>query len=137
MKKILISILIILLLVMIYFAFAKGISFLGIKSINSIKTESQKLDSDFNQSRELYQITYPEEVDGLEEAIKTLKISKQEYENKSSYNSETESMSGVQVKKYMIHYLWTILGNYRKDRGVQSLNLDLKQKMFMIWNLLY
>lgn len=126
MKKILISILIILLLVLTYFSLAKGIGFLNIKSINDIKTASSKLDSDFNQANELSNKTYPQEVQGLEDAIKKLKISKQEYENKNLYNSDKLSIGTVEIKTYKIHYLWTILGNYRKDRGVQSLNLDLK-----------
>ena len=126
MKKILISILIILLLVLCYFALAKGIGFLKIKSINNIKEASNKLDNDFNEANELSNKTYPSEAEGLEEAVKQLKLAKQQYENKSSYTSEENMLGTVQVKTYKIHYLWTILGNYRKDRGIQSLNLDLK-----------
>lgn len=126
MKKILISVIIVLLLILSSFALAKGIGFLKIKSINDIKTASSKLDGDFNEANELSNKTYPEEVEGLEEAIKKLKISKQEFENKNLYNNEKVSLGTVEVKTYKIHYLWTILGNYRKDRGVQSLNLDLR-----------
>ena len=126
MKKILITILIILLLVLGYFALAKGIGFLNIKSINNIKEASQKLETDFSEANELSNKTYPVEVEGLEEAIKKLKISKQEYENKKLYNPEENSVGTITVKEYKIHYLWTILGNYRKNSGVQSLSLDLK-----------
>lgn len=126
MKKLLISILIILLLVLCYFAIANGINFLKIKSINNIKEVSNKLENDFNEANELANKTYPAEVQGLEEAIKQLKISKQEYENKNLYNTEENTLGVIEIKTYKIHYLWTILGNYRKDRGVQSLNLDLK-----------
>ncbi len=126
MKKILISILIILLLVLSFFALAKGISFLNIKSINNIKEASTKLENGFNEANELSNKTYPSEAQGLEDAIKELKISKQQYENKNLYNSQEDSLGNVEIKTYKIHYLWTILGNYRKDRGVQSLNLDLK-----------
>lgn len=126
MKKILISVLIILLLVLSYFALAKGIGFLKIKSINDIKNASNKLESDFNEANELSNKTYPTEVEALESAIKQLKISKQEYENKNLYNTDENSLGTIEIKTYKIHYLWTILGNYRKDRGVQSLSLDLK-----------
>lgn len=126
MKKILISVLIILLLILSYFAFAKGIRFLNIKRLNNIKEANTKLQNDFNEANELSNRTYPLEVEGLEEAIKELKISKQEYENKKLYGTEENSIGALEVKTYKIHYLWTILGNYRKDRGVQSLNLDLK-----------
>ena len=59
MKKILISILIILLLVLVCFSMIKGIGFLKIKSINDIKSSSAKLDNDFNEARELSNKTYP------------------------------------------------------------------------------
>jgi len=125
-KKILISVLIILLLVLSYFALAKGIGFLKIKSINDIKNASNKLENDFNEVNELSNKTYPAEVADLEEAIRQLKISKQEYEDKNLYSTEENSLGTIEIKTYKIHYLWTILGNYRKDREIQSLTLDLK-----------
>lgn len=126
MKKILISVIILLLIILSAFALTKGINFLNIKSINDIKAASNKLENDFNEANELSNKTYPAEVEGLEEAIKKLKISKQEYESKNLYNKEQTSLGTLEIKTYKIHYLWTILGNYRKDRGVKTLNLDLK-----------
>lgn len=126
MKKILISVLIILLLILSYFALAEGIGFLKIKSINDIKNASIKLDNEFNEANELSNKTYPSEVEALESAIKQLKINKQKYDNINLYNSEESSLGTIQIKTYKIHYLWTILGNYRKDRDIQALTLDLK-----------
>lgn len=126
MKKILISVLIILLLILSYFSLAKGITFLKIKSINNVKTASDKLENDFNEANELSNKTYPTEVEGLENAIKQLKIAKQEYENKSLYSTDENSIGTMEIKTYKIHYLWTILGNYKEDRDLESLTLDLK-----------
>ena len=126
MKKILILVIIILLLIITCFAIFKGIGFLNIKGFNNIKEANNTLKNDFDKASELSNKTYPAEVDGLEEAIRKLKISKQEYESKSIYNPEDGVSNTVEIKTYKIHYLWTILGNYRKDRGIQSLNLDLK-----------
>lgn len=126
MKKILISILIILLLILSYFVLAKGISFLKIKSINNIKQARFQLESSFNLSKELSNKTHPIEVEGLEEAIKKLKIAKQDYENKKAFGAQQNSITTIEIKSYKIHYLWTRLGNYRKDRKVESLALDLK-----------
>lgn len=127
MKKILISILIILLLILGYFIIAKGLNvgFIQIAGIDGIKEQSSKLNADFEEANTLSNKTYPEEVEGLEEAIKQLKISKQEYENKKLYSDEETAITSVEIKKYKIHYLWTVLGNYKEDRGVQSLTLDL------------
>lgn len=128
MKKILISVLIILLLALTFVAFYKGLNLgiIKIDSIKNIKSQSAKLEEDLNQANELSNKTYPSEVEGLEEAIRKLQISKQDYENKSLYSNEGNALGTIEVKTYTIHYLWTILGNYRKDRGVRSLNLDLK-----------
>lgn len=128
MKKLLMSILIVLVLILIFLSFYNGINigFIKIPSIKQIKEESATLDENLQTANELSNKTYPEEVEGLEEAIRQLKISKQEYENKKAYSNNEEELGTIEIKTYTIHYLWTILGNYRKDRGVESLNLDLK-----------
>lgn len=128
MKKILIFILIILLLTFTYFTFSKGMSLgkMKINSVKDIKNENIKLDESFNKANELVNVRYRSEVDNLENAIKQLKVAKQEYESKNIYQGENSTIKPVQLKTYTIHYLWTIIGNYRKDRGIQTLNLDLK-----------
>ena len=128
MKKILIAILIIILLVLSYVIFAKSINigFIKVDSIKDIKAASSNLENKFEEANELSNKTYPNEVDNLENAIKSLKLSKQEYDNKKAYAKDDEEIGATQIKKYEIDYLWTVLGNYRKDRGVNVLNLDLK-----------
>lgn len=128
MKKILIAILIILLLVLTYVILANGISIgnFKIKSIKNIKLASTNLNEDEKKANLLVDETYPTETQALEEAIKNLKIAKQKYESKNIYNTDATALTATQVNVYKIHYLWTRLGNYRKDRDVKSLNLDLK-----------
>ena len=126
MKKILISIIILLLLIATCFAVFKGIKFAKIKSVKDIKTETQKLDANIQSAEKLANETYPKKVQTLEDAIKNLKLAKQQYENKKPTDPNSTTITTLEVKTYKIHYLWTILGNYRKDDGVRSLNLDLK-----------
>ena len=126
MKKILISVIIVLLLITTCFAIFKGISFAKIKSIKDIKSASNTLDKHIEESEKLANQEYPSQVQTLEDAIKNLKLAKQEYESKNIYNAEQVNIGALEVKTYKIHYLWTILGNYRKDEGVRSINLDLK-----------
>lgn len=128
MKKILISILIVLLLILTSVVLTKGINLgiIKIDSIKDIKEKSAKLDQDLNKANEISNKTYPNEVEGLEEAIRKLKISKQEYENKKINSTDDNALGTVEIKTYAIHYLWAVLGNYRKDRGVKTLNIDLK-----------
>ena len=126
MKKILISVLIVLLLITVCFAIFKGITFVKIKSINDVKSASNKLEEDTEKAEKLSMQEYPSKVQNLEDAIKNLKLAKQEFENKKPINSDELNIGAVEVKTYKIHYLWTILGNYKKDEGARSLNLDLK-----------
>ena len=126
MKKLLISVLILLLIILLVFVFVKGISFLKISSVNSIKQESKILNKKYDQASEISSKTYPEKIEEIEQAIKKLKISKEKFEKKNIKNKDKTSLGTVEIKTYKIHYLWTIIGNYKKDRGVQTLNLDLK-----------
>jgi len=125
-KKILIAFLIVLLIILTVFALTKGIKVFKINSVESVKTASDNLDKKYNEANELSSKTYPNEVDELKEAIKSLKSAKKEYENKNVNSNAKNSLNTISTKTFKIHYLWVILGNYRKDRGVQTLNLDLK-----------
>lgn len=128
MKKILISVLIVLLLVLTYIVLSKGlnIGFIKISSLNNVKEKSISLDENLSKANEVCNQKYPAEVEGLEEAIRKLKISKKDYENKKVYNEENEEIGTVEIKTYAIHYLWTILGNYKEDSGVKTITLDVK-----------
>lgn len=128
MKKILISVLIVLLLVLAYIVLSKGldIGFIKISSLNSVKEKSIELDENLDKANEVCEQKYPAEVKGLEDAIEKLKNSKKNYENKKVYNEEKEEIGTLEIKTYAIHYLWTILGNYREDSGVQTITLDVK-----------
>ena len=126
MKKILMSILIVLLLISNYFLIWHGIKLFNVKSIQEIKQASQEVTDKLYNANELNNQTYPNEYKELEDAIESLKKSKQEYENKTKYNSEGEKVGALEVKTYKIHYLWAILGNYKKEENLKSLNLDLK-----------
>ena len=126
MKKILISIIIILLLVLSYFIIWHGIGIVKISSVNDIKYASEKLDEDFAYADELASQRYPNKCKKLDEAITSLKTSKKEYESKNKYNTGDGQIGAVEIKNYKIHYLWTILGNYKEEENLKSLNIDLK-----------
>ena len=128
MKKILLAILTIILIVLTYIVLARSLSIAGFKieSISDIKSASDNLNADTNKANDLVDQVYPTEMSSLEEAIKNLKIAKQKYEAKNVYNTNEGELGAVQIDTYKIHFLWTRLGNYRKDRAVRSLNLDLK-----------
>lgn len=128
MKKILISIIIILLIGLGYIIGVKGLSIgqLKLESISDIKNASANLDQKFNTSKEISAKTYPKSIEDLEKAVKDLKTAKQQYQAKTLNNPNAQSNLGViQVEKYNIEYLWTIIGNYATKNGV-TLTLDIK-----------
>ena len=128
MKKLLISIIIILLLGLCYVVGTKGIKTgaLKLESIKDIQTASENLEGKFDESKEISAKTYPTSIDDLDEVVKELKIAKQQYEAKTAGDPNASTSLGViQVNKYNIEYLWTIIGNYATKNGVK-LTLDIK-----------
>lgn len=128
MKKILLVILTILLIILTYIVLSRSISIAGFKieSISDIKNASENLNQDLNKANSLVDETYPKEMTSLEEDIKNLKIAKQKYESKNIYNTNENQLGTIEIDTYKIHFLWTRLGNYKKNRGLKSLNLDLE-----------
>jgi len=121
MKKILISILFIILAVLIYFLVFKNISVFEWKStsVTDIKDMDAKLNSKIDEAVTISNLNYPESIETLEGSIRNLKLAKQEYENKMKYVSENVELGVVQVKQYKIERLWIVLENYAKDRGIE------------------
>lgn len=128
MKKILITILILLLILLTYMSLYKTVSIAGFKieSIGDMQKATEELERKQKEANQLVDEEYPSEVESLEDAIKKLKIAKQKYDSKNVNNATGNALGTLEVNTYKIHYLWTRLGNYRKDRGIQSLTLDLK-----------
>ena len=128
MKKILISVIIILLIGLGYTIGAKSLKVgtLKLESINDIKSASNNLEQKFNTSKEISAQTYPNSIENLDKVVRELKTVKQQYQAKTINNPEARSNLGViQVEKYNIEYLWTIIGNYATKNGV-TLTLDVK-----------
>ena len=128
MKKILISIIIILLIGLGYIIGVKSLSIgqLKLESVGDIKNASASLDQKFNTSKEISAKTYPKSIEDLDKVVRDLKTAKQQYQAKTLNNPDVQSNLGIiQVEKYNIEYLWTIIGNYATKNGV-TLALDVK-----------
>lgn len=128
MKKILISIIIILLIGLGYTIGVKSLSIgqLKLESVGDIKNASANLDQKFNTSKEISAKTYPKSIEDLDKVVRDLKTAKQQYQAKTLNNPDVQSNLGIiQVEKYNIEYLWTIIGNYATKNGV-TLTLDIK-----------
>lgn len=126
MKKILISILNILLMILIYFLIFKNVS-IGSwksKSIDNLKTSNVNLKVKMKEAKNTSKIEYPEAINNLESSIESLKTAKKSYEDINSYTNGDINLGIVQIEKYKIERLWIVLENYAKDENI-DLKLDL------------
>lgn len=121
MKKVLISILIVLIVILTFFVVFKNINIGEWKSknINDIKNLNSKLEQKINNAKQLNNQDYPNEVNKLDDSMEKLKIVKKKYQNKMEYVSGNVDLGGVSIKNYKIERLWIALENYAKNENVE------------------
>lgn len=126
MKKLLISILIILLFILSMITIFKGFSFAGIEipSINQLKQKSGELDAGISEATILASSDYKNVLDNMNSDIKKLSEEKKNYENIVGTSGTAKTASAGQYQKYEIEYLWTVIGNHATSEGV-VLKMDL------------
>ena len=120
MKKILITVLIILLIILAYFAIFKGISIgsFHLLSVGEIATENDKLTQEIAQTELLMYTDYPSKTDELDQSVSSLLTAKDEYHDLASISTEGELAEASQEETYTLAYLWTRLGRYATSEGV-------------------
>lgn len=125
MKKILISIIGIILLVLIFVCIFRGISIgkMSIYSVENIKEQSLNLDKKIEEANTEINQNYAKSVADIETASTNLKNAKEEYETKVGTNG---NLGITQIEKYKIEYLWGIIGGYAEDEGLR-VDLDIKE----------
>lgn len=125
MKKVLISLIGIILLILICVAAFKGIYVgkLSIYSVDNIKQESLNLDKKIEEANTEINQNYAKSLADIETATNNLKEAKEEYESKVGLNGE---LGITQIEKYKIEYLWSIIGGYGDDENV-IVTLDIKE----------
>ena len=125
MKKVLISLIGIILLILICVAIFNGIYVgkLSIHSVDSIKQQSENLDKKIEEANTEINQNYAKSLADIETATNNLKKAKEEYESKIGINGE---LGITQIEKYKIEYLWSIIGGYGDDENV-IVTLDIKE----------
>ena len=126
MKKVLISILIILLLVLAYVAIFNGLSIGNIKilSVKQIIEANDELTADISEAKNLINGEYTEAKEDLSNSVEDLVEAKEAYYDLAKTSTEGEITEATTIKKYKIEYLWTIVGNYATSEGV-NLKMDV------------
>ena len=121
MKKLLISILIVLLLVFIYMASVQGIhvGFINIYSIQELKDKNDGIDSSLEKTSKLVSTDYKKSISELNAAIKRLQKNKADYDDLVKYTEASQLASAIEVKDYKIEYLWSRVSEHADKEGVR------------------
>lgn len=120
MKKLLIGVLIILLIILAYFAIFEGIT-LGdfhVLSVAQIKQENDRLEQEIVQTQVLMNNDYKTKTDELESSVSQLLVAKDEYHDLASVSTEGELAATSQDEIYTVEYLWTRFGRHATAEGV-------------------
>lgn len=126
MKKLLISILIVLLLILSVFIAVKGLSIGGFKvlGISGIKDKNAELDSKVEEATRLASTDFKRAIGQVQENAKKLTEEKNKYEEMALLNTNEEGQLVTQIQKYEIETLWVKLGNYATSEGA-TLKIEL------------
>ena len=104
MKKLLIGVLIILLIILAYFAIFEGIT-LGdfhVLSVAQIKQENDRLEQEIAQTQVLMNSDYKTKTDELESSVSQLLVAKDEYHDLASISTEGELAAASQDEIYTV-----------------------------------
>lgn len=126
MKKVLITILIVLLIILAYFTIFKGLSIGNIKilSVKEIKNANYNLTNEIEKANSLLKKDYPLQKEELSRSVEKLLESKEEYFNLAKISSDKEITKANTEETYLIEYLWTRVGRHATLKGV-NLKMDV------------
>lgn len=121
MKKLLISVIIILLIILTGITVVNGINVgkLSILGIRDIKEKNDQLDSTVQQATKLASTDYQKKINDLNDEIKKLENEKQEYEEMVSVSTDAQTHAANQfIGGYKLSYLYVKIGTHAKTEGV-------------------
>lgn len=126
LKKLLIGILIILLIVLAYFAIFKGITLgnINILSVEQIIQENDKLTNNIEEANSLLKKDYPSKKQELSTAVTALLEKKEEYFDLAKVSTENEISKANTQETYLREYLWVRVGRHATSKGVY-LKMDI------------
>lgn len=125
MRKLLISILLILLIVMTVLCIKNGITIgplhvLGITQIQDANGELTKKIAEAKSTND----NYANKLTEIKNVIKDLGTARQEYLQTINVSTENEIREATQTKNYTIEYLWSQVGNHATQEGV-TINFEI------------
>lgn len=120
MKKLLISIIIILVLILTGVTIVNGIEIGNFKilGITEIKSQNEELDTKIQNATKLASTDYQKSLSNLDSAVKEFEKTKTSYEDMINVSTDSEIQAANQYGVYEIGMLWIELGNHAKSEGV-------------------
>lgn len=120
MKKLLISVIIILILILTGITIVKGIELgpLKVLGILEIKDDNDKLDDKVKQATKLTSTDYQKAIDDLNDAIKQLENQKNSYEDMINVSTDSQVEAANQTYNNTIDFLFVRIENHAKSEGV-------------------
>ena len=121
MKKLLMSIIIILVIILTGTTIINGIEIGKFKvfGITEIKNLNENLDSKIKDATKLASTDYQKKLDDLDKAVKEFGKIKTSYEDMINVSTDGEIQAANQYGVYEIGMLWIKLGNHAKSEGVK------------------
>lgn len=119
MKKLLISILILLLIALSIFIAMQGLKIgnLEVLGIQGIKQRNDELDVKVEQATRLAGVGYKQAVAEVQDSAKKLTEEKKNYEDLTIMNTDDQGQVSSQIQRYEIETLWVTLGNHATSEG--------------------
>ena len=120
MKKLLISVIILLILILTGITIVKGIELgpLKVLGILEIKDDNDKLDDKVKQATKLTSTDYQKAIDDLNDAIKQLENQKNNYEDMVNVSTDSQVEAANQTYNNTIDFLFVRIENHAKSEGV-------------------
>lgn len=127
MRKLLISVLIVILLAVAGYMCYNGITIINyrISGLKEIKKLNENLDEKISVASKLVSTDYPTQISNISKSMKDLKSEKEKYDNMVTISTDEQVQAAAKIEKYEIEYLWTKIGNWAKKEGV-TMKIDLK-----------
>ena len=121
MKKLVLSIMIILILILTGITIVKGLEIknINILGIMEIKKQNEKLDDVVNEATKIASKDYEKKMNDLNQEIKKLENEKIKYQDMVNVSTENQVEAANQFYDYLIDFLWIRVENHAKEEGVK------------------
>lgn len=124
MKKLLLSILTVLVIILTAITMIKGLKIgnINILGIMEMKQKNEELDTTVKEATKLASTDYQKRIDELNSAVKKLEAEKTSYEDRVNVSTENNVEAANQTYENMIEFLLVRIENHAKTEGV-SMNM--------------